>query len=41
MDGQDGGKDCTALGLEDQNYTAISVYPNPAKDKLSILGLSK
>ncbi len=37
----DAGSDCTTLVLEDQNRIAIAVYPNPAKDKLSILGLSK
>jgi surface protein len=37
----DGGLNCTALGLEEQNLLAIAVYPNPAKDKLCILGLSK
>jgi surface protein len=36
----DGGLNCTALNLEDQNLLAISVYPNPAKDKLFIQGLS-
>jgi len=36
----DGGLDCATLGLEDQNLFAISVYPNPAKDKLFIQGLS-
>jgi surface protein len=37
----DAGLDCISLGLEDQNRIAIAVYPNPAKDKLFILGLSK
>ena len=37
----DAGLDCSTLGLEEQNLLAISVYPNPAKDKLCILGLSK
>jgi surface protein len=32
----DAGLDFTKLGLEDQNRIAISVYPNPAKDKLFI-----
>jgi surface protein len=36
----DGGLDCATLRLEDQNLFAISVYPNPAKDKLFIQGLS-
>ena len=34
------GLGCTALGLEDQSRISISVYPNPAKDKLFIQGLS-
>jgi surface protein len=37
----DGGLDCATLRLEDQNLFAISVYPNPAKDKLFIQGLLK
>jgi surface protein len=37
----DGGLDCTTLDLEEQSLIAIAVYPNPAKDKLFILGLSK
>jgi surface protein len=37
----DVGLDCSKLGLEDQNIITISVYPNPAKDKLFIQGLSK
>jgi surface protein len=37
----DGGLDCATAGADDQNLLAISVYPNPAKDKLFILGLSK
>jgi len=36
----DSGLDCTILELEDQNLITISVYPNPAKDKLFIQGLS-
>ncbi|ARV05658.1 hypothetical protein BTO04_02630 [Polaribacter sp. SA4-10] len=36
----DGGLDCTSLGLEDQNRIAISIYPNPVKDKLFIQGVS-
>jgi surface protein len=37
---KDGRLDCTTAGVEDQNLLAIAVYPNPAKDKLCILGLS-
>jgi surface protein len=36
----DAGLDCTKLGLEDLNRIAIFVYPNPAKDKLFIQGLT-
>ena len=38
---KDGSLDCATAGVDDQNLLAISVYPNPAKDKLFILGLSK
>jgi surface protein len=37
----DGGVDCATAGVDDRNLIAIAVYPNPAKDKLFILGLSK
>ena len=31
---------CPSLGVNDQNLTNISIYPNPVKDKLLIQGLS-
>jgi len=31
---------CPSLGVNDQNLTNISIYPNPVKDKLFIQGLS-
>tara|TARA_B110000093_G_C12709684_1_gene301628 strand:- start:136 stop:579 length:444 start_codon:yes stop_codon:yes gene_type:complete len=37
----DDSLDCATAGVDDQNLLAIAVYPNPAKDKLCILGLSK
>jgi surface protein len=37
----DAGVDCATAGVDDQNLIAIAVYPNPAKDKLCIQGLSK
>jgi hypothetical protein len=37
----DASLDCATAGADDQNFNAIAVYPNPAKDKLFILGLSK
>jgi surface protein len=37
----DGDVDCATAGVDDRNLIAIAVYPNPAKDKLFILGLSK
>jgi surface protein len=36
----DGGVDCATAGVENENLLTISIYPNPAKDKLFILGLS-
>jgi surface protein len=36
----DGGIDCATAGVEDENLSSISIYPNPAKDKLFIQGLS-
>jgi surface protein len=38
---KDGRLDCATAGVDDQNLIAIAVYPNPAKDKLFIQGLSK
>ncbi|MDC0178051.1 BspA family leucine-rich repeat surface protein, partial [Polaribacter sp.] len=32
---------CPALGVDDQNLTNISIYPNPVNDKLFIQGLSE
>ena len=31
---------CPALGIDDQNLTSISIYPNPVNDKLFIQGVS-
>jgi surface protein len=36
----DGGLDCATAGVDNENQLAISVYPNPTKDKLCIQGLS-
>jgi len=36
----DGGLDCSTAGIEDENLLTISIYPNPAKGKLFIQGLS-
>lgn len=37
----DGGLGCATASVDDEKFLAISVYPNPAKDKLFILGLPK
>jgi hypothetical protein len=31
---------CSSLGINDQNLTNVSIYPNPVIDKLFIQGLS-
>jgi surface protein len=36
----DSGLDCATAGVDDENLLAISIYPNPTKDKLCIQGLS-
>jgi surface protein len=36
----DSGLECATAGVDDENLLAISVYPNPTKDKLFIQGLS-
>lgn len=37
---EDNGQDCSTAGVQDENLLAISIYPNPVKDKLYIQGLS-
>jgi surface protein len=34
----DGGLDCATLGIDDQNFTNISIYPNPTNNTLFISG---
>jgi hypothetical protein len=34
----DGGLDCSALSVEDENLLAISIYPNPTSNTLFISG---
>ncbi len=36
----DGGLECATAGVDDENLLAISIYPNPTKDKRCIQGLS-
>jgi surface protein len=36
----DSGLECATAGVDDENLLAVSVYPNPTKDKLFIQGLS-
>jgi surface protein len=36
----DGGLECATAVVDDENLFAISIYPNPTKDKLCIQGLS-